>query len=90
VAGSQQYAIGTAPSLVASAPAGSVPGPTGWFWAVAGTAASVLLGGPGVTSSTGAALASGGTMSAFLFGGDQVYALTASGTSTLSVLQTGA
>jgi hypothetical protein len=90
VAGSQQYAIGTAASLVAAAPVASGPGPAGWFYAVAGTAASVLLGGPGVTSSNGVALAAGGTMSAFLFQGDQVYALTASGTSTLSVLQTGA
>jgi len=90
VAGSQQYAIGTAPSLVASARAGSVPGPVGWFYAVAGTAASVYLGGSPLTSSNGAALAAGGTMSGFLFQGDQIYALTASGTSTLAVLQTGA
>ena len=90
MAGSAQFAIGTAPTLVASAPAVSVAGPVGWFCAVAGTAASVLLGGPAVTASNGAALAAGGTMSAFLFQGDQVYALTASGTSTLSVLQVGA
>jgi hypothetical protein len=90
VAGSAQYAIGTAPSLVISAPAVSATGPVGWFYAVAGTAASVLLGGSSATSSNGAALAAGGTLSGFLFAGDQIYALTASGTSTLSVLQTGA
>jgi predicted phage tail protein len=90
VAGSAQFAIGTAASLVMVAPASSAAGATGWFYAVAGTAASVYLGASGVTSSNGAALAAGGTLSGFLFPGDQVYALTASGTSTLAVLQTGA
>ena len=90
MAGSAQYAIGTAPTLVASAPAVSEVGAVGWFYAVAGTAASVLLGASNVTSSNGAALAAGGTMTGFLFAGDTVYALTASGTSTLSVLQMGA
>jgi hypothetical protein len=90
VAGSAQYSIGTAPTLVVSAPAASVPGPVGWFCAVAGTAASVLLGGAGAGTASSMALAAGGTLSGFLFQGDQVYALTASGTSTLAVLQMGA
>jgi hypothetical protein len=89
VTGSAQYALGTAATLVASAPASLFPGPAGWFYAVAGTAA-VYLGAPGLTSSNGAPVSAGGTVSGYLFPGDQVYALTASGTSTLAVLQTGA
>lgn len=90
MAGSQQYAVGTAPTLVLSAPQASQVGPSGWFYVVAGTAATVYLGSPVVTSSNGAAIAAGGTVTGFLFPGDTLYALTASGTSTLAVLQTGA
>lgn len=90
MAGSAQYAIGTAAALVASAPPSGFPAPSGWFSAVAGTAAAVYLGGSTVTSANGYVLAAGGTLSGWLFPGDALYALTASGTSTLAVLQLGA
>jgi hypothetical protein len=57
MAGSGQLTVGT---LLASAPAGLRPGPAGWFSLANGTAAAVYLGGgTGVTSSNGAALATG-------------------------------
>lgn len=66
-------------------------GPTGWFYlsnASGGT--TVYLGGAGVTPSNGALVATSGTFTGYLFPGDQVYAVTSSSTSTVTVLQTGA
>ena len=90
MAGSQQYAVGTAPTLLASCPSTVTPGPLGWFYFTNGTAATVYLGGgTGVTSSNGASLAASTTLTGYLFAGDNLYAVTASGTSTVGVLQTG-
>ena len=87
---SAQFALGTAATQVLAAPAALTQGPAGWFSVTAGTAAAVYLGGSLVTSANGYALTAGGTLTGWLFPGDCVYALTASGTSTLAVLQTGA
>jgi hypothetical protein len=90
VAASDQYAVGTVPALLASAPAIAYPGPAGWFYITVGTATSVYLGGSVVTTSNGAQAGAGSTLTGYLFSGDQVYAVTAAGTVTVGVLQTGA
>ncbi len=89
MAASAQYAVGTAPTLLAAAPAGVTAGPVGWSYLSNGSGGTVYLGGPNVTSSNGAPLAASTTLPAFLFAGDSVYGCTASGTSTVGVLQTG-
>jgi hypothetical protein len=90
VAGSAQFTVGTTPTLIAAAPGGvTVPGPVGWFSLVNGSGA-IYLGGPNVTSANGAQVAASGTLSGWLFQGDQVWACTATSTSTVGVLITGA
>jgi len=91
MAGSAQWAVGTTPVLIASAGPAATVGPTGWFYIVNSPTTAVYLGGgTSVTSTTGASLATSGTVSGFLFPGDTLYAVTASSTSTVSVLQMGA
>jgi len=89
VAGSAQYTAGTAPVLVAAAAARMTAGPAGWFYLTNGTGATIYAGGPGVSSSNAPAVATSGSLSGYLFSGDQVYVVTDSGTSVVSVLQTG-
>lgn len=86
---SNQYAVGTAPALIVTAPPGLQAGPSGAFYLANGNIA-VFLGASGVSSANGAQVASAGTFTSQLFPGDQIYACTASGTSTLGVLVTGA
>jgi hypothetical protein len=86
---SAQYPVGTAPTLLASAPASGVVGPTGWMYLVNGSGGTIYLGAAGVTSTNGAPVAASTSFTGYLFPGDVVYAVTASGTSTVSVLQTG-
>lgn len=50
--------------------------------------ATVYLGGPNVSATNGAAVSA--PVAVPLFGGDSVFACTASGTATVSVLMTGA
>jgi hypothetical protein len=89
VAGCQQYTVTSAPQLIIAAPAGATIAPVGWFY-VANGAAAVYLGGDGtVSSTTGALVAINGTFTGFLFPGDQIWAYSA-GSSTVTVLQTGA
>jgi hypothetical protein len=90
VAGSAQYTVGAStPALIASAPAGGGTGPVGWFYFTNGSGV-IYLGGSGVTSANGAQLAASTTLTGWLFPGDSIYAITASSTSAVGVLQTGA
>lgn len=91
MAGSNQYTVGTAPTLLASAPPVSPPGPVGWFLiSNGGTAPIYLLGGTSSTASLGASVAAGVSQSGWLFRGDNIWAITQSGSSTsVGVLQTG-
>lgn len=92
MAGSGQYTVGTAPTLLASAPLVSPPGPVGWFVVTNGGANPIyLMGGTASTASLGAAVAAGATQAGWLFRGDAIWAVTSSSTSTpVGVLQTGA
>jgi hypothetical protein len=86
---SSQYSVGTAASLVAQAP-GGVPGggPVASYNFANGTGATVYLGAAGVTSTSGFALGTSAALSGALHPGGAVYAVTASRTSTSSVLIT--
>lgn len=87
--GSNQYTVSTAAVLVAAVPAsqGSSGAVSSVYLANTG-AVTVYLGGVNVSSSNGAAVAANGTLTLSLFSGDQLYAVTASSSSTLTVLQT--
>jgi hypothetical protein len=93
MAGSAQVSVGTSPILLASSPPAATYGATGWFQlANSGTSTVYIGGGTGVTSSNGYPVAgTSGTLNGWLFAGDSVYGVVASGggTSTISVLQTG-
>lgn len=84
--GSKQYTVTSTPVLIASSPARSGTGPAASVF-MSNTGATVYLGGVGVTSSNGVALVTTGTLSLFLFPGDDLYAVCGS-SSVLSVLQT--
>jgi hypothetical protein len=91
VAGSAQWTIGTVPTLIMSAPADIARGPAGWFFVTNGSGGAVYLGGGTATSaSNGAAVAASSTLTGYLFPSDNIYAVTASGTSVMGVLITGA
>jgi hypothetical protein len=87
---SNQYTAGTAPTLIIAAPAVAAAGPVGWWCLANGSGGTVYIGGPNVSSANGAAVAASTTLTGFTFSGDRVYVATASGTSTVGVLQTGA
>jgi len=97
MAGAQKFTVGTVPTLLVSAPVSSAVGPVGWFQFANGTGATVYLdGGTAVSSSTGYPLGTSATtvapnvLAGYLFGGDSIYGVVASGSSTVDVLQTGA
>lgn len=92
MAGSGQYTVGTVPTLLASAPPVSPPGPVGWFVVTnGGTAPIYLLGGTANTAGLGASVAAGAVQSGWLFRNDQVFGITTAGSSiSVGVLQTGA
>lgn len=94
MAGSQQYTVGTSATPIGSAPAEQsvVPGPTGWLLVLADATTDAYLGGPGVTSTNGMKITHAVTtpIAVPLFPGDQVFAVVATGSATISVLQTGA
>jgi hypothetical protein len=65
--------------------------PAGWFSLANGTAATVYLGGgTSLTSANGYALAASGSFQGHLWPSDNVFGVTAAGTSAVSVFQTGA
>lgn len=93
MAGSNQYVVGTAASaatLLAAAPNTVTAGPAGWFSIVNGGTIIYYGGGTAVTQNSGVPLAANATLTGFLFPGDQIYAVTISGSSTVSVFQAGA
>jgi hypothetical protein len=91
VAGSNVYTVGTAPTLLASAPPVSPPGPVGWFLITnGGTAPIYLMGGTANPAALGPTVAAGATQGGWLFRGDSVFGITQSGSATsVGVLQTG-
>jgi hypothetical protein len=86
--GSNQYTVGTAAVLLAQAPSGSASGPVANVLVANGSGTAVLLGGARVASGTGYSLATSSSVSIPLYSGDVLYGITASSTSTVSVLQT--
>jgi hypothetical protein len=74
--------------LLAQAPVSSASGPVASVLISNGSGAAIYLGGAGVTSSNGSVLAASTAVTLWLFPGDAVYAITASSTSTVGVLQT--
>jgi hypothetical protein len=91
MAGSAQYSPGAGTAVsIAACPPTVTPGPLGWFYiSNGGTVSCYIGGGSAVTSSNGVAVAASGTINGYLFAGDNLYAVAASGTGQLSVLQTG-
>jgi hypothetical protein len=87
---SNQYTAGTVPTLLIAAAAVAAAGPVGWWYLTNGSGGTIYLGGPNVSSANGASVAASTTLTGFTFAGDQIYACTASGTSSVGVLQTGA
>jgi len=84
---SAQFTVTAAAQPLIMAPPGPQPGPVGW-WYITNGAAVIYLGGPGVTVSSGAAVAASATLSGFLWPGDVIWAVSA-GSSTVGVLRTG-
>ena len=101
MAGANQVSVGTAPTLLVSAPGVGVGpagvGPVGWFQLFNGTAATVYLNGGTLVSSsngyplgTSATTVAPNTLTGWLFSSDQVWGVTSAGTSTVYVIMTGA
>lgn len=100
MAGANQVTVGTTPTVLVTAPVVGVstgPGPVGWFQLYNGTGATVYLnGGTAVSSSNGYPLGTTATtvapnvLSGYLFSGDVVFGIVASGSSVVNVIQTGA
>lgn len=87
--GSSQQSVGSgAPTLLASVPQTAAPGPAASVFISNGSGAVVYLGGSNVSSTNGAAMAVSTQITLTLFPGDALYAITASGSSTVSVVQT--
>ena len=88
---SSQVSVGTAPTLLASAPPSAAPGPAGWFSiANGGTAGTVYVGGSGVTSSNGYPVIPAAAFPGYLWPGDSVFGVVVSGSGTVCVFQAGA
>jgi hypothetical protein len=91
MAGAAQYSpgAGTAVSIV-SAPASVVPGAVGWWSVNNGGTVTCYLGGSGVSTTNGYPVIVNATTSGYVFSGDNLFAVSASGTGQLNVLQMGA
>jgi hypothetical protein len=90
MAGSAQVTVtSSAAVLLAAAPLAAYAGQTGWTCLSNGAGGKVWIGGPGVTSGSGVALAASAVLSIPLFSGDQVYGIADSASSVMSVLTTG-
>jgi hypothetical protein len=88
--GSQQYSVSTTAVLIGSAPASSQVGPVGALLVLADATVDAYVGGANVSSTNGMKVTHAVTapVPITLYPGDTVYAITASGTATLGVLQT--
>lgn len=87
--GSQQYAITTTASIIASVPAGPFTGPVGAVVIYPDATNEVYVGGANVSATNGLKILHGTAIGPVipLFPGDVLYAVTAS-TATVGVLQT--
>jgi hypothetical protein len=83
---SSRVTVTTAVTLVVDPVRGGVPDPIAATIRNAGGVA-VFLGGAGVTATEGYEVAPGGTIGLDLVAGDVLYAITASGESTLHVMR---
>lgn len=82
--------VGDEPVLLgSSAPAGDTFIPSGTCYITNGSTAIYLGGGANLTTSNGLLLAANASTAVPVFPGDTLYAVTASGTSTVHVTQTG-
>lgn len=88
--GSNGIVVGTTPVLLGSCPAIAGPFAQGQLVLISGGAPIFLGGGSAVTATSGAQVAANTTFRAPLYPGDQIWACTATGTSAVTVLQTGA
>lgn len=88
MASSEVIPVGTLATVVAACPANPGGEIQGWFTGVV-SGATVYFGGAAVTSTTGYSVATGGTLTGFLFPSDTLYAITSVGGGTVTVLQTG-
>ncbi len=87
--GSYQVTVGSSTAvLLAQAPNSVGPGPVGSVFISNGSGAAIFIGGAHVTSSNGASLAASTAITLWLFPGDALYAVTASSTSSVGVIQT--
>jgi hypothetical protein len=84
--GSARYTVTSTAQVVGAGASGSGQGPSASAY-MSNSGAIVYLGGAGVTTGNGVALADGASLTLWLFPGDRLYAVCAT-TSTLSVLQT--
>jgi hypothetical protein len=92
MAASSQAAVGTAATVLVSAPIGPGAYQVGAALLLADASTDVYLGGANVGTGNGFKLAHGGTtpLSVPLFSGDSLYAVVATGSATVGVLQMGA
>jgi len=82
-----QVAVSTTAAKLTSTPTDSRAGSS--IAITAPVAATLYIGGSGVTSTTGFAVAAGASVSLDLQSGEDVYGVLASGTGTAFVLRTG-
>jgi hypothetical protein len=85
---SQQFTVGTTAVVLAQAPTSAGSGPVATALIANGSGTAVLLGGAHVGSGNGYSLATSTVITVTLYSGDVLYGITASSTSTVSVLQT--
>jgi hypothetical protein len=81
--------VTTTPQLIAAASGGSPAWQLAGALTITAIAGTAYLGAAGVSGATGAGVTAV-PLRVPLFGGDQLYAVTAAGTATITVLQTGA
>lgn len=87
--GGQSVSVTSATAVpLAAVPASAFTGPVGAAVISNGSGGTVQLSGQGVTTTTGYPLAASTTITVTLYPGDAIYAIAASTTSTVSVLQT--
>lgn len=86
--GSAQVTVGTDPVLLAQAPGSGGSGPVGSVLISNGAGDDIYLGGTGVTTGNGSLLAASTAVTLWLFPGDAIYAVAATDSSDVGVLQT--
>ncbi len=85
-----QIPVGTTATLLSGVDPGSGGAPNGQSLVLSNTgAATVFIGGPGVTTTTGYPVPAGAEYSLDLDGLETLFAIVATGTVTVAVLRTG-